>query len=239
VRVGAIGTKTWTSPDSNGKSWQFEDHWDEVEDGSVGAGQRFVASTDAYPETTYKFYEATEDAINATVEKIAKSQALSSSAVDEWSVSVEEEEGAVVSESELVETMSLEGISEDAAFETMVKKKAASASPPKAPPTASGGAALKAIQASLIKLGYDLGSYGADGKIGPFTRGAITKFKKDHGLKPADSTVNEAFRKALDAAVSGKVAPPVAGVGGLGTTGLLLALGAAVVAIGLFFILKK
>lgn len=245
TRVGATDS---SYTDSNGKSWTFTDRGDEV-----AAGQRFVGSTDAYPDSTYKFYEPTEAALTATVESLAKSQAggssesysssgLSSSAVDEWSVSVDAAEGPVVSESDLVETMAKEGVSEEAAFETMVKKKAATAPPPKAPPTASGGAALKAIQTSLMTLGYDLGSaYGADGKIGPYTRGAITKFKKDHGITPADATINEPFRKALaDAVTEKKTGVPAPGASAAGSgSSVWYVLGAvAAVAAGVYFFMK-
>lgn len=67
VRVGADPTKSWFTTDSNGKSWTFMDHKD-----SVPAGQRFEASTDEYPDSTYKFYEPTEEALIAEVEKVAK-----------------------------------------------------------------------------------------------------------------------------------------------------------------------
>lgn len=235
VRVGGGYT------DSNEKPWTFTDRADEVSAGTVGAAQRFVATTDAYPDSTYKFYEPTEEALTATVESLAKSQALSSSAVDEWSVSVEETEGPIVSESDVVETMARDGVSEEVAFETMVKKAAAKAPAPKAPPTASGGASLKAIQTSLMTLGYDLGAkYGADGKIGPFTRGAIVKFKKDHSLSPADATINEPFRKALAAAVAEKNGGPALGASaaGSGATIAVVLLVVAAVAAGVYFFVK-
>lgn len=68
VRVGA--TKEWTYTDGNGVEWAVEDRA-----GDVPAGQRFKASTEAYPDSTYAFYEPTQEALYAVVEGIAKSQA--------------------------------------------------------------------------------------------------------------------------------------------------------------------
>ena len=44
------------------------------------------------------------------------------------------------------------------------------------------GSEVKALQENLIKLGYDLGSYGADGDFGSATQKAVKKFQKDRGL---------------------------------------------------------
>lgn len=44
------------------------------------------------------------------------------------------------------------------------------------------GPAVKALQENLIKLGYDLGTYGADGDFGSTTQKVVKKFQKDRGL---------------------------------------------------------
>lgn len=54
---------------------------------------------------------------------------------------------------------------------------------------------IQAVQSRLKDLGYNPG--GADGKMGPLTRGAILSFKNDaEGLTPND-TIDEAFLTAL------------------------------------------
>lgn len=44
------------------------------------------------------------------------------------------------------------------------------------------GAGVRALQNDLIKLGYDLSPYGADGSFGPAMEGIVKVFQKDHGL---------------------------------------------------------
>ena len=44
------------------------------------------------------------------------------------------------------------------------------------------GTAVKAMQAVLIALGYDLGEWGADGDFGAATEAAVKTFQRDHGL---------------------------------------------------------
>lgn len=44
------------------------------------------------------------------------------------------------------------------------------------------GADVRELQLKLISLGYDLGSYGADGEFGDCTEMAVRKFQKDKGL---------------------------------------------------------
>lgn len=44
------------------------------------------------------------------------------------------------------------------------------------------GEDVKALQNNLLKLGYDLGRYGADGDFGSVTQKQVKKFQKDHGL---------------------------------------------------------
>lgn len=62
---------------------------------------------------------------------------------------------------------------------------------------------IHAVQSRLKDLGYNPG--GADGKIGPLTRGAILSFKNDNGLTPSD-TIDEAFLTALATASPRKMA---------------------------------
>lgn len=47
----------------------------------------------------------------------------------------------------------------------------------------SRGTSVEELQKKLIKLGYTMGSYGADGSFGSATEKAVKKFQKDHGLK--------------------------------------------------------
>lgn len=64
---------------------------------------------------------------------------------------------------------------------------------------------IQAVQSRLKDLGYNPG--GADGKMGPLTRGAILSFKNDaEGLTPND-TIDEAFLTALATASPRKMAP--------------------------------
>lgn len=53
------------------------------------------------------------------------------------------------------------------------------------------GEYVKILQEVLIKLGYDLGSYGADGKFGAKTELAVSSFQHDQGL-PVDGVVGKA-----------------------------------------------
>lgn len=60
---------------------------------------------------------------------------------------------------------------------------------------------VQEIQAALIKLGFDLGPLGADGKYGPKTRDAIITFQSTHGLQ-ADGIVGPKTKTALYTAIS-------------------------------------
>ena len=62
------------------------------------------------------------------------------------------------------------------------------------------GQAVTEMQSLLMKLGYDLGSYGVDGDFGKDTEAAVRKFQRDHGLT-ADGIVGSQTRAALEAAV--------------------------------------
>jgi Putative peptidoglycan binding domain/D-alanyl-D-alanine carboxypeptidase len=58
------------------------------------------------------------------------------------------------------------------------------------------GEDVRAVQLALIKLGFDLGSDGADGEFGPKTDAAVTAFQKAQNLTP-DGIVGEKTRKIL------------------------------------------
>ena len=62
------------------------------------------------------------------------------------------------------------------------------------------GSKVKTMQENLIKLGYDLGSYGADGDFGNATQKAVKKFQKEHGLKQ-DGIVGAQTLAEIDAAI--------------------------------------
>lgn len=62
------------------------------------------------------------------------------------------------------------------------------------------GTKVKTLQENLIKLGYDLGTYGADGDFGNATQKAVKKFQKDHGLTQ-DGIVGAQTHAAIDAAI--------------------------------------
>lgn len=64
----------------------------------------------------------------------------------------------------------------------------------------STGSAVLAAQAQLAYLGYNLGSYGADGRFGRRTTAAVHAFQRDHGLAE-DGIIGRNTRAALAAAV--------------------------------------
>ena len=65
----------------------------------------------------------------------------------------------------------------------------------------STGEAIKTLQENLLRLGYALPKYGADGKFGTETEKAIEAFQKAHGLT-VDGKYGEATHEALMAALS-------------------------------------
>ena len=62
------------------------------------------------------------------------------------------------------------------------------------------GAEVKKLQEKLLKLGYDLGKWGADGDFGSSTQKAVKKFQKDHGLKQ-DGIVGAQTLAEIDVAI--------------------------------------
>lgn len=65
------------------------------------------------------------------------------------------------------------------------------------------GADVREMQKALLALGYDLGSYGADGEFGDCTEMAVRKFQKDVGL-----TVNGKYDAVTHAALSAAQSGP-------------------------------
>ncbi len=74
------------------------------------------------------------------------------------------------------------------------------------------GEAVRLMQDYLIKLGYDLGAFGADGDFGSKTESALKAFQTDRGLE-ADGEFGEkshaAMMAAIDALDDVPVIPPV------------------------------
>lgn len=119
--------------------------------------------------------------------------------------------------------------------------------PVAAPAQASNKEIIMTVQRRLKDLGYNPG--GADGLIGPLTRGSILSFKNDNKLKPVD-TIDDEFLSALAVANPRKMVPERANAsateiaakvpeanahwwnkylaGGGAGTGVLLALGDAI-----------
>ena len=60
----------------------------------------------------------------------------------------------------------------------------------------SEGESVKILQQNLIALGFDCGSYGADGDFGGATQAAVTAFQEAHKL-PATGIANEATLKKI------------------------------------------
>ena len=61
------------------------------------------------------------------------------------------------------------------------------------------GEDVRICQELLMKAGYDVGSYGADGKFGAKTQSAVKAFQRDHGLT-ADGIVGPKTWEVLDPA---------------------------------------
>ncbi|WP_226578001.1 N-acetylmuramoyl-L-alanine amidase [Halobacillus litoralis] len=62
------------------------------------------------------------------------------------------------------------------------------------------GVQVRALQENLLKLGYTMDGYGADGSFGPATEEAVRRFQRDNGLK-VDGIYGPATRKAMEAAL--------------------------------------
>ena len=67
------------------------------------------------------------------------------------------------------------------------------------------GSEVKALQESLIKLGYSCGSYGADGEFGSDTESAVKKYQKEHNLTVngvADKNTLESIKNQLSGSIN-------------------------------------
>ena len=67
--------------------------------------------------------------------------------------------------------------------------------------TGDHGAAVKALQEKLIKLGYSCGNLGADGDFGSATYQAVSKFQADYKLG-VDGIAGNQTLAALDKAIN-------------------------------------
>jgi subtilisin family serine protease/peptidoglycan hydrolase-like protein with peptidoglycan-binding domain len=65
-------------------------------------------------------------------------------------------------------------------------------------PVLSQGPAIAKIQQALIDLGYPLPTSGADGRFGPETGGAVTKYKTDRSITPNDPVMGRQTMALLD-----------------------------------------
>lgn len=63
--------------------------------------------------------------------------------------------------------------------------------------------AVREYQEKLMKLGYDLGNWGADGDFGNDTRRAVIKFQQDHNLE-ADGEIGPMTVSAIEDALKGQ-----------------------------------
>ena len=64
----------------------------------------------------------------------------------------------------------------------------------------ASGEAVREYQEKLMKLGYDLGNWGADGDFGSDTRRAVIKFQQDHNLE-ADGEIGPMTVAAIEDAL--------------------------------------
>lgn len=68
----------------------------------------------------------------------------------------------------------------------------------------TSGTDVRKLQEDLIALGYDLGSWGADGDFGRDTRDAVKKFQADYNVQPIDGEVGPLTYAAIDAAIENR-----------------------------------
>ncbi|MFV2198474.1 peptidoglycan-binding domain-containing protein [Nocardiopsis sp. LOL_012] len=69
------------------------------------------------------------------------------------------------------------------------------------------GSPVAALQDELIDLGYNLGTWGADGDYGDLTYDAVVAFQQDQGLTPVDGIAGPETRAAIDLALGRTVEP--------------------------------
>ena len=63
----------------------------------------------------------------------------------------------------------------------------------------SKGEAVKTVQTMLMKLGYNLGSWGVDGDFGSATERAVKEFQRDHNLTQDGIVGNKTYAALTDA----------------------------------------
>lgn len=74
------------------------------------------------------------------------------------------------------------------------------------------GADVKELQEALMKLGFSLPKYGADGDYGKETEGAVKSFQRDNGLDATgifDTSAFKALEKALQPPENKPTEPPI------------------------------
>ncbi|MGV2620146.1 UNVERIFIED_CONTAM: N-acetylmuramoyl-L-alanine amidase [Halobacillus marinus] len=62
------------------------------------------------------------------------------------------------------------------------------------------GEAVRVLQRNLLKLGYSMGGYGADGSFGPATETAVKAFQRDQGLR-VDGYYGPNTKRAMEEAL--------------------------------------
>jgi len=67
----------------------------------------------------------------------------------------------------------------------------------------ASGAYVVELQEDLIRLGYDVGRTGADGKAGANTISAVTRFQQDHPPLVADGICGPKTWEAIEEALKG------------------------------------
>ncbi|GAA3739950.1 peptidoglycan-binding domain-containing protein [Salinactinospora qingdaonensis] len=69
------------------------------------------------------------------------------------------------------------------------------------------GSEVAELQNELIDLGYDLGSWGADGDYGQVTVDAVEQFQTDYGYSLIDGEAGPSTRAGIDLALGGAYPP--------------------------------
>lgn len=62
---------------------------------------------------------------------------------------------------------------------------------------------VKTMQAKLVKIGYDVGPPGIDGKYGPWTAAAVRAFKTDYQIPSSEDSMSSSELNILDQIING------------------------------------
>lgn len=62
---------------------------------------------------------------------------------------------------------------------------------------------VKDMQSKLVKIGYDVGPPGIDGKYGPWTAAAVQAFKTDYQMPSSGASISSSELNILDQVISG------------------------------------